>query len=85
MSIDTLINIFQSSTSQMKACFFSSMTWVWKDTFLIVPDFCDQLVSKLDDESCTGKRYLSLPSEVVREFCTVRFYIAGSEESRCRC
>ena len=69
----------------MKSCFFSLMTWVKKVLFLIVLDFCDQLVSKLDDESCTGKRNLALPLKIIREFCTVIFYIVGSEEFRCRC
>ena len=68
----------------MKAGFFSLMTWVRKVSFLIVLDFCDQLVYKLDDESCKGKRNLSLPLKVVREFCTVIFYIVDSEEFRCR-
>ena len=85
MSIDTLTYILQSSTSHMKACFFSFMTSVLKGSYLIVLGFCDQVVAKLDEESCTGKRNLALQLEVVREFCTVRFYIAGSEEFQCRC
>ena len=79
MSIDTLTNIFQSSTSHMKA-FFSSVLWhgFWKGSFLVVLNFCDHVVAKFEEESCTGKRNLALPLEVVREFCTVRFYIVGS-------
>ena len=40
----------------MKACFFNFMTWVQKVSFLIVLDFCDQVLAMLDDESCTGRK-----------------------------
>ena len=29
-------------------------------SFLMVPVFCDQVVAKLDEESCTGKRKLNI-------------------------
>ena len=74
------MNICQKSISDMKACFFNFMTWVQKVSFLIVLDFCDQVLAMLNDESCTGKKNLALPLEVVREFCTAIFYIVVSEE-----
>ena len=43
-------------------------TGVWKVSFLMVPAFCDQVVAKLDEESCIRK--------IAREKCTGRFYIA---------
>ena len=51
----------------------------------MMPDsaFCgDQVVANLADESCTatGKRTLKIPLTIVREKCTGRFYIIGSEE-----
>ena len=85
MSIDTLTCILQSSTSHVKSCFSVIMTRVWKGSYLIVPGFCDQVLAKLDVEFCSGTRNLALPLEVVREFCTVRFDIVGSEELQCRC
>ena len=62
--------------------YMALITWASKVSFLVVAAVCDQLVSKLDDGSCTGKRNLALPLDVVREICTGRFYIVGSEEFR---
>ena len=45
----------------------------------MVPAFCDQVVAKFDEESCTGKRNLEISLDIVSEKCSVRFYIVGSE------
>ena len=45
----------------------------------MVPDFCDQVVAKLDEESCTGKRNLKISLDIVWEKCTGRFYIVSSD------
>ena len=81
-SINTLKEICQRMTSPLKACFPVLRYRGLKGTVLFVLHFCNQLVTKLDDRSCTGKRNLALLLEIVREFCTVRFYIVGSEEFR---
>ena len=48
-------------------------------SLLVVPVFCNQVVAKLDVESDTGKRNLEISLDIVREKCTGRFYIVGSE------
>ena len=48
----------------------------------MVPAFCDQVVPKLDVEYDVGKRNLNISLDIVREICTGRFYIVGSEEFR---
>ena len=45
----------------------------------MVPTFCDQVVAELVVESDTGKRNLEISMDNVREKCTGRFYIVGSE------
>ena len=39
----------------------------------------DQVVAKQAVKSCTGKINLKISFEIVRENCTGRFYIVGSE------
>ena len=51
-------------------------------SFLMVPAFCDQVVAKLVVESDIGKRNLKMLLDIVREICTGRFNIVGSEEFR---
>ena len=46
---------------------------------MVVPAFCDQVVAKLDEESCIGKRNLEVWLDFAQEKCTGRFYIEGSE------
>jgi len=46
---------------------------------MMVPAFCDQVVAKLDEESCIGKRNLEVWLDFAQEKCTGRFYIVGSE------
>jgi len=48
----------------------------------MVPALCDQVVAKLVVEPDTGKRNLEISLDIVREICTGRFYIVGSEEFR---
>ena len=48
----------------------------------MVPALCDQVVAKLVVEPDTGKRNLEISLDIVREICTERFYIVGSEEFR---
>ena len=60
------MNMCQKYISDIKACFFNFMTWVQKVSFLIVLDFCDQVLAMSNDESCTGGKNLALPLEVVR-------------------
>ena len=48
----------------------------------MVPAFCDQVVAKPVVEHDTGKRNLEISLDIVREICTGRFYIVGSEEFR---
>ena len=48
-------------------------------SILMVPVFCDQVVTMLVVESDTGKRNLEFSLDIVREKCTGRFYIVGSE------
>ena len=55
-------------------------TGVWKVSFLIVPAFCDQVIAKLVVQYDVGKRNLKISLDIVREICTGRFYIVGSEE-----
>ena len=50
-----------------------------KVSFLMVPVFCDQVVAMLVVKSDTGKRNLAISLDIVREKCTGRFYIVGSE------
>ena len=45
----------------------------------MVPVFCDQVVAMLVVKSDTGKRNLAISLDIVREKCTGRFYIVGSE------
>ena len=45
----------------------------------MVPAFCDQVVAKLVVKSDTGIRNLEISLDIVREKCTARFYIVGSE------
>ena len=77
--------------------FFKAVNRIWKSvlqfydtgvrevSFLMVPEFCDQVVAKLDEESCIGKRDRKISLDIVREMCTGRFYIVGSEEFHWRC
>ena len=44
--------------------------YLLKIKFLMLPAFCDQVVVKLVDESCTGKRNLKVSLDIVREKCT---------------
>ena len=46
---------------------------------LMVPAFYNQVVAKLADKSCTGKRNLKISLDIVEDKCTGRFYIVGSE------
>ena len=45
----------------------------------MVPAFCDQVVAKLDEESCIGKRNLEVWLDIAWEKCTGQFYIVDSE------
>ena len=45
----------------------------------MVPAFCDQVVAMLVVKSDTGKRNLAISLDIVREKCTGRIYIVGSE------
>ena len=45
----------------------------------MVPDLCDQVVAKLDEESYTEKRNLKISLDIVWEKCSMRFYILESE------
>ena len=45
----------------------------------MVPVFCDQVVTMLVVESDTGKKNLEISLDIVREKCTGRFYIIGSD------
>ena len=49
---------------------------------MMVPGFCDQVVAMVVVESDTEKRNLEISLDIVREICTGRFYIVGSEEFR---
>ena len=48
----------------------------------MVSSFCDQVVAKLVVEPDTEKTNLGISLDVVREICTERFYIVGSEDFR---
>ena len=45
----------------------------------MVSAFCDQVVAKLGEESCIGKRNLEVWLDIAWEKCTGQFYIVGSE------
>ena len=45
----------------------------------MVQAFCDQVVAKLDEKSCVGKRNHEVWLDFAREKCTGQFYIVDSE------
>ena len=52
---------------------------VRKVSFLMVPAFYDLVVAKLDEEFYTGNRDIKISLDIVKEECTGRFCIVGSD------